>query len=210
MLSIEVWDSGPGIAESERQVIFEEFRRLDRGSQGLGLGLAIAERITRLLGHPLRLHSTVGRGSMFAVEVPIASARPQPEAAPAALVEQAPRAKVLVVDNDAAVLKAMKSLLAGWQCEVFAARDADDALIHADARRPDLLLLDYHLDGGHHGLQLRAQLGPDFVDVPTIVITADHSDSVRQAVLAAGCHLLHKPVKPLALKSLMNRLLATR
>jgi signal transduction histidine kinase len=210
MLSIEVWDSGPGIAESERQVIFEEFRRLDRGSQGLGLGLAIAERITRLLGHPLRLHSTVGRGSMFAVEVPIASARPQPEAAPAALVEQAPRAKVLVVDNDAAVLKAMQSLLAGWQCEVFAARDADDALIHADARRPDLLLLDYHLDGGHHGLQLRAQLGPDFVDVPTIVITADHSDSVRQAVLAAGCHLLHKPVKPLALKSLMNRLLATR
>lgn len=209
-LSIEVWDSGPGIAESERQIIFEEFRRLDRGSQGLGLGLAIAERITRLLGHPLRLRSTVGRGSMFAVDVPIATARPQTEAAPATVVEQAPRAKVLVVDNDAAVLKAMQSLLAGWQCEVFAARDADDALIHADARRPDLLLLDYHLDGGHNGLQLRAQLGPDFVDVPTIVITADHSDSVRQAVLAAGCHLLHKPVKPLALKSLMNRLLATR
>ncbi|HWT17143.1 MAG TPA: PAS domain-containing hybrid sensor histidine kinase/response regulator [Patescibacteria group bacterium] len=208
MLSIEVWDTGPGIPETERGIIFEEFRRLDRGSQGLGLGLAIADRITRLLGHRLRLDSRVGRGTVFAVEVPIADAVAAPPPPPAARVEQAPRAKVLVVDNDAAVLKAMQSLLEGWHCEVHAARDADDARIFADAQRPDLMLLDFHLDGGHDGLQLRAQLGAAFADVPTIVITADHSDAVRNAVRAAGCHLLHKPVKPLALKSLMNRLLA--
>lgn len=210
MLSIEVWDSGPGIPEFEWEIIFEEFRRLDRGSQGLGLGLAIAQRITRLLGHRLRLHSTPGRGTMFAVEVPLAQAQtPLPEPLPVA-VEQAPRAKVLVVDNDAAVLKAMQALLATWPCEVHAARDAGDALIFADAQAPDLLLLDYHLDGGHNGLQLRDRLLAHCGDVPTIVITADHSEAVRNAVRTAGCHLLHKPVKPLALKSLMNRLLAVR
>ena len=122
--------------------------------------------------------------------------------------EQAPRARVLVVDNDVAVLKAMQALLATWPCEVHAARDAEDALVYADAQAPDLLLLDYHLDGGHDGLQLRTQLCERIGEVPTIVITADHSDAVRNAVRAAGCHLLHKPVKPLALKSLMNRLLA--
>ncbi|MBL0029556.1 MAG: PAS-domain containing protein [Rhodanobacteraceae bacterium] len=210
MLSIEVWDSGPGIPEAEHRVIFEEFRRLDRGSQGLGLGLAIADRITRLLGHRLRLHSQVGRGTMFAVELPIASPSTQPAAAVAVVTEQPPHARVLVVDNDAAVLKAMRTLLVGWQCEVHAARDADDARIFADAQPPDLLLLDYHLDGGHDGLQLRAQLQELVGAAPTVIITADHSDAVRNAVRAAGYHLLHKPVKPLALKSLMSRLLAAR
>lgn len=209
-LSIEVWDNGPGIPEADRGVIFEEFRRLDRGSQGLGLGLAIADRITRLLGHRLRLHSTVGRGTMFAVDVPRVAAQAPPIQSGNIVAEQAPRARVLVVDNDAAVLKAMQALLGGWHCQVQPARDAEDALVLADGQRPDLLLLDYHLDGGHDGLTLRDRLQHNIGDVPTIVITADHSDSVRQAVLDAGCHLLHKPVKPLALKSLMNRLLAAR
>ncbi len=209
-LSIEVHDSGPGIPEAERVVIFEEFRRLDRGSQGLGLGLAIADRITRLLGHRLRLHSTLGRGTMFAVEVPLAAPRVEPEPHAAAATEHAPRACVLVVDNDAAVLRAMQALLEGWHCEVLATHAGDAAQARAALRRPDLLLLDYHLDGGHDGLELCAQLREQIGDVPTIVITADHSDAVREAVLAAGCQLLHKPVKPLALKSLMNRLLAGR
>src|SRR5690606_37536674 len=132
MLSIEVWDSGPGIPESEQALIFEEFRRLDRGSQGLGLGLAIADRITRLLGHPLSLRSRVGHGTMFAVAVPLASALAQAAPVPTPAVERAPRARVLVVDNDATVLKAMQALLATWPCEVHAARDVDDALVYAD------------------------------------------------------------------------------
>ena len=117
---------------------------------------------------------------------------------------------MFVFENDAALLKAMQTLLAGWQCEVHAARDADDVRIFSDTQTPDLLLLDYHLDGGHDGLQLRAQLQELVGAAPTVIITADHSDAVRNAVRAAGYHLLHKPVKPLALKSLMSRLLAAR
>lgn len=206
-LRIEVWDSGPGIAEADRVAIFEEFRRLDRGGAGLGLGLAIAERVARLLGHALTLRSWPGRGSVFAIEVPCT-----PPARLAPIVEMAdaapPRRRVLVVDNDAAVLAATSALLANWNCEVLAAGDLDAAARACASVRPELLVLDYHLDGGMTGLDLRARLGLDGASLPCIIVTADHDDAVHAAVAAADVHLLHKPLKPLALKSLMARLLA--
>jgi len=207
-LRIEVWDSGPGIAESDRALVFEEFRRLDRGGAGLGLGLSIAERIARLLGHRLMLRSQPGRGSVFAIDV--ARSMPVETAAPAEDEVTRPELghRVLVVDNDEAVVAATRALLEGWDCEVRVARDVASAAAHCAAARPDLLLLDYHLDGGLTGLALRTALGQSVAGVPCIVVTADHGEDVREAVLGAGCHLLHKPLKPLALKSLMARLLA--
>lgn len=209
-LRIEVWDTGPGIAEAHRDLIFEEFRRLDHGGQGLGLGLAIAERVARLLGHRLGLHSQPGVGSRFSIEVPMATPvtiAATPAATPAQLDQ---RIRVLVVDNDDAVMRGMLSLLEGWQCQVLAARIARDAEILADGTPPDLLLLDYHLDAGDTGLALLERLRERIGDVPAIIISADHGEVLRQAVAAAGCHLLHKPLKPLALKSLMARLLGPR
>lgn len=210
MLTIEVWDSGPGIAETDRALIFEEFRRLDREGQGLGLGLAIAERIARLLGHRLRLRSWPGRGTVFAIDVPMAApaASAQTTAEPVA-DEPASAGRVLVVDNDPVVLKAMQALLAGWRCETLAARNGIEAVRLALAQPPDLLLLDYHLDGAETGLLLRARLAQAIGERPTVIITADHGDEVRTAAIDAGCHVLHKPLKPLALKSLMARLLAS-
>ena len=209
-LSIEVWDTGPGIAEADQQLIFEEFRRLDRGGQGLGLGLAIAERISRLLGHPISLRSRPGRGASFGIRVPITAARRQAAPPPARAMPAAAQGCVLVVDNDVEVLRAMQALLSGWQCEVLAARDADEALEQVAARTPDMLLLDFHLDGGRTGLQLREHLGQRMGELPCVIITADHGEDVRQLVLGAGCQLLYKPLKPLALKSVMARFLAAR
>jgi len=207
-LVVEVWDTGPGIAEADQTVIFEEFRRLDSGGQGLGLGLAIAERVSRLLGHPLRLRSWPGRGTVFAIEVPRAAPSPAVAAAPEPPTPEPPRSRVLVVDNDPDVLRGMQALLSGWQCEVLAARDGEQALrLVADAT-PDLVLLDFHLDGGQTGLMLRESLAAAMPARPCVIITADHSAEVRDAVAAAGCTLLHKPLKPLALKSVMARLLA--
>jgi CheY-like chemotaxis protein/anti-sigma regulatory factor (Ser/Thr protein kinase) len=211
-LVIEVWDTGPGIAEADRRVIFEEFRRLDSnaGAQGLGLGLAIAERIGRLLQHPIELRSWPGRGTVFSVAVP----RVAPSAARIADDQRATggsaRSVVLVVDNDPGALKAMQALLGGWQCEVLAARNLVEAAAALATRKPDVLLFDYHLDAGSTGLTLRAELGARVATLPCVIITADHSEPVRLAVAAAGCHLLHKPLKPLALKSLMARLLAAK
>jgi CheY-like chemotaxis protein len=206
-----VWDTGPGIAEADQTVIFEEFRRLDSGGQGLGLGLAIAERVSRLLGHPLRLRSWLGRGTVFGIEVPRAAPAPAVAVAPEPAAPEPPRSRVLVVDNDPDVLRGMQALLAGWQCEVLAARDGDEALRLVAGAVPDLLLLDFHLDGGQTGLMLRERLAAAMPPRPCVIITADHSLDVRDAVAAAGCTLLHKPLKPLkplALKSVMARLLA--
>lgn len=207
-LVLEVWDTGPGIAPADQAAIFEEFRRLDRGGQGLGLGLSIAERIARLLGHPLRLRSWPGRGTVFSIEVPRAAPAPAPVASAPVPVPEAPRSRVLVVDNDADVLRGMQALLEGWRCEVLAARDGEEALRLVAASVPDLVLLDFHLDGGQTGLMLRERLLAAMPPRPCVVITADHGPEVRDAVLAAGCALLHKPLRPLALKSVMARLLA--
>ena len=204
---VEVWDTGPGIAEADQAVIFEEFRRLDRGGQGLGLGLAIAERIARLLGQPLGLRSWPGRGTVFWIALPRAAPVPAaPRAAPE-VAPAAPRSRVLVVDNDAEVLRGMQALLSGWGCEVLAARDAGEALAQVRETVPDLVLVDFHLDGGRTGLDVRQQLSAVMPVRPCVVITADHGAEVREAVAAAGCVLLHKPLKPLALKSVMARLL---
>jgi PAS domain S-box-containing protein len=211
-LRIEVWDTGPGIAEADHAAIFEEFRRLERpgGSEGLGLGLAIADRIARLLGHRIGLRSWPGRGSVFWIALPRAAPRQRAAAPVAAPPGAVPRARVLVVDNDAAVLRAMQALLGGWDLEVVLARDAEEAAAAARRAAPDLLLLDFHLDGARTGLDVRARLADAIGARPAIVVSADHGEDVRAAVAAAGLPLLMKPLKPLALRSLMARLLAAR
>ncbi|MDZ3822378.1 MAG: PAS-domain containing protein [Pseudoxanthomonas sp.] len=205
-LRIEVWDSGPGIAEAHHEAVFEAFRRLDRDGQGLGLGLAIAQGMAQLLGHPLALRSWPGRGSVFSVVVPRVAARPRP-ALPVPAAVPAAGGRVLVVDNDPAVLAAMTALLGDWGYQVQSAADADTALALARARMPDALVLDYHLDGDETGLLLRARLAAAGGERPTVVVTADHDPATAAAVAAAGCHLLHKPVRPLALRSLLARML---
>jgi CheY-like chemotaxis protein len=110
------------------------------------------------------------------------------------------------VDNDAEVLAGMRELLTGWGFAVDAARDVDAALAAAARARPDVVLLDFHLDDGATGLAAHAALVAAHGPLPAAVITADHGEQVRHAVLAAGLVLLHKPIKPLALKSVLARL----
>jgi PAS domain S-box-containing protein len=207
-LSIEVWDTGPGIAAADQELIFEEFRRLGHSGEGLGLGLAIADRIARLLDHRLLVRSRTGHGSMFAIEVPMTPPMDLPPPTAAAPELALPRRRLLVVDNDPAVLKAMQALLAGWQAEVHAAQTPEQAQDAFARHGADVLLLDYHLDDQVSGLQLRDSLGIAARAIPCVIITADHGKVVADAVLAAGCHLLHKPLKPLALRSLLAQLIA--
>lgn len=207
---IEVWDTGPGIAEADRASIFEEFRRLDRGGQGLGLGLAIADKIARLLGHPLHFESWPGRGSVFGLGVPCVPA-PALSLQPVAAAEPATAsARLLVVDNDAAVAEGMRELLGGWGYTVALAHDLASAQAALAEAAVDALLLDYHLDHGVTGLGLREQLGPAAGRLPALLISADHDPAIRAEAEVAGLPLLYKPLKPLALKSLLSRWLAGR
>jgi len=202
-----VWDTGPGIPAASRKLIFEEFRRLeaDAAAPGLGLGLAIAERMARLLEHPLVLDSREGRGTLFGVLVARAQTTGHaPQAATAA--EPPGGGQVLVVDNDPQMLISLEQLLGDWGFSVYTATDGGEALDLAGTTRFDLLILDYHLDGGATGLDLLNQLRAREIDCPALLISADHAAQLKNAAREAGCELLHKPIRPLALRSVLRRL----
>jgi Na+/proline symporter/C4-dicarboxylate-specific signal transduction histidine kinase len=210
-LRIEVHDTGPGIAAEEQARVFEEFRRgPGAAGQGLGLGLAIARRICDLLDAPLGLRSAPGRGSVFSVRVPRAAplARPATEAA----VSSAGLSglEVLVVDNAEPARAALAALLSAWGCRVRTAADGAGAERLLQAHPAGLWLLDYHLDDGDTGVALQARLRARFGAAACVVLSADRSAAVREAVAAAGLALLLKPLRPLALKSVLDRVLRGR
>jgi len=215
---LEVWDTGLGIPASKQRIVFREFQRLDQGmkvARGLGLGLSIVERIGRVLKHPITLNSEVGRGSVFRVEVPVVAALPATTAAP-----EPPKApstglsglKVLVIDNEPAILEGMRLLLSGWGCEVWTASDLETA--HDALRRnrslPEVIIADYHLDNTD-GLELiKALRWRTQVDTPALLVTADRTPTVRDAAAAMNIHVLNKPLKPAALRALLTQWRATK
>ncbi|MGH8053400.1 MAG: hybrid sensor histidine kinase/response regulator [Stenotrophomonas sp.] len=208
---IEVHDTGPGIAKSEQRRIFEEFRRgEDSSGQGLGLGLAIADRIAGLLHAPLALRSDKGRGTVFSVSV-VSAAVPVTLTAintPAGVAGDA--VTVLVVDNDPSALTALAGLLRGWGYAVVEASGDAEAFAAMERQPAMLWLFDYNLDDGDTGTALQLRLGERFGARPTLILSADDSLATRREVLEQGLTLLQKPVRPLALKSILDRLLAAR
>jgi Na+/proline symporter/signal transduction histidine kinase/ActR/RegA family two-component response regulator len=208
-LRIEVWDTGVGIAEADRSRIFEEFQRLAPGmDKGLGLGLAIVDRVSRLLGHTTDVRSRLGHGSCFAVTLPLASGPGTTlrlaRATTAPLPAEQPL-KILCLDNDAAILQGLAALLGGWNHHVMTASDPAAAMASAAAQRPDVVLLDHHLDGGCNGLDFLDDLRRTSAgEVRALLITGDRSEEVRHAAKTRGCDTLLKPVKPAALRRFLS------
>ncbi|MGH8027745.1 MAG: hybrid sensor histidine kinase/response regulator, partial [Pseudoxanthomonas sp.] len=206
---IEVHDTGPGIEFADQQAIFEEFRRgEDASGQGLGLGLSIADRIAHLLQAPLSLRSRIGCGAVFGVAVRTAS--PSRAVAVAFAKPALSGRRVLALDNDPVSLDALRRVLTGWGCEVLVARNGADAMERLAEAEADLWLFDYHLDGGDTGVAAAQRLTQRFGARPCLILSADLTETVRRAVQEAELPLLAKPVRPLALKSVLDRLLAAR
>jgi signal transduction histidine kinase len=215
---IEVWDTGPGIPPAERESIFDEFQRgpaTDRPAiGGFGLGLSIVQRMAEALGHPLELCSRLGHGTRFSIRAPFAGMVDQraTQIAPMTCGRSygLMGAKVAVIDNDSSVLDAMQALLERWTCDVFLLRAIAeiDGLIKWGFQ-PDILLVDYHLDGGACGLAAvdRLRAASDRA-LPVIVITADHSPEIADKARSSGCEILLKPVKPAELRALMLHLVS--
>ncbi|MBS0474525.1 MAG: response regulator, partial [Proteobacteria bacterium] len=216
MVRLAVRDTGPGIARSDRELIFEEFRRLGaiRGIPGKGLGLAIVKRACAMLGHEFGLESELGEGSTFFIRVP----RAQPQARSARIAQQRTRSgpdaagPILIIDNDQAILEGMEALLRNWGYQVTIAAGADDPLAQAAVDRGvDLIIADYHLEDDARGdatiatLRRRARR-----DIPAIVVTADRSEEVKGLIAEAGFPLLNKPVKPAQLRALLRTIIADR
>lgn len=212
---LEVWDCGPGIPEDKLKFIFEEFKRLDshqtREEKGLGLGLAIADGLCRVLEHRIDVQSWPGKGSVFSVTLPLFQGELQ---APATALGNSRTSAhlqgltVLCVDNEESILSGMRSLLSRWGCTVHTARNHDEcAVLLQDGLVPDLALVDYHLDDGQTGVQLMRWLRQELKlpEFPGIMISADGRAELVTAAQDEGLDFLSKPVKPAALRALMNR-----
>ena len=224
---LQVRDNGPGIAPVHQQSIFQEFVQIhnpqrDR-SQGLGLGLAIVQRLAQLLWHPIELRSTLGKGSTFAVRVPLHCAdeptlveAANPQATTSAFAVDDPMRlrglRILLVEDDTLVRESYERLLQLWQCDVRAYADAETALqqLRAGPWQPQLIIADHRLGGGINGLQLldhlRDRIG---TSLQAIIITGDTEEVALRSADNATTRVLFKPVKPAVLQQAVLRFCST-
>ena len=221
-LRIEVRDNGVGISKTDQGNIFREFfqlaqPQLDTG-KGLGLGLAIVDRLVKLLGYRIELRSAPGKGSVFALEVPITpnSGRPSMTAEQVSAdlnqeVEKLPLAgkRLLIIDDDAAVLSGTAGILTSWGCQVNAAASVAqvEQFLH-DGMEWDLIISDYQLENNTNGINVIDLVRQHQNQrIPCILISGDTSPTVLKLASVSGHHLLHKPVRPAKLRSLIEHLL---
>lgn len=217
-LVIEVRDSGPGIDESQQQLIFNEFHRLANSAdtQGLGLGLAIAQRIAALLNHPLALRSLPQRGSTFTVQVPLGTTEqlplhiPQQQSAGHTLREL----RVLCVDDQADIVEASLALLHSWGAQATGANRFATAQQRLDSGEQfDIVIADYRLDAGRTGLALLERYCASAADSSRpagVIISAEQGAEIAAQIEEAGFYFMAKPVDPQQLRALLAALMRMR
>lgn len=212
-LRIEVWDTGIGIPAERLDDIFEEFYQVGNAerdrSQGLGLGLAIVNRLARLLHHRVSVRSTLGQGSTFAIEVPLGEPSSATTAARRRVASQdrGPSRLVMIIDDEATVLRGLRLVLEEWGFEVLAATSEDEAiaLLERLHRQPQAIVADYRLRDGRTGTDAIRHIRDLFhAAIPSIIITGDTAPERLREAEASGLSILHKPVQPPQLHILLN------
>jgi len=217
-IRIEIRDSGVGIRPDRQQSIFQEFYQIgnperDR-SKGLGLGLAIVDRLAHLLNYPISVSSLPELGSVFSIEIPLGatptSKHPHSDY-PELVTDKLIGCCILVVDDDIAVQKGMQELLESWKCQVSIASSMKEvlAVIENNKHRLDIIVADYQLPGGMNGIQIINHLREHLmVTVPALIVTGDTSTDCLHHIQNSGYPLLHKPVQPAKLRALISSLLS--
>ncbi len=215
-VSIEVWDTGGGIPQDQIDHIFQEFQQLEcdkgRDRQGVGLGLAIVDRIAKILDHKITVRSEVGKGSVFSVELPVTKPVANQWQQPSCITpvpDLVSGTSILVIDNEENILASMYALLQQWGCNVSIATTADEAIqqCREDGIIPEIILADFHLDDDALGTDAIAAVRHAFeLDIPGVMLTADRSAECRQMFKSLGLPVLNKPVKPGKLRALITHL----
>ncbi|HEB57938.1 MAG TPA: hybrid sensor histidine kinase/response regulator [Gammaproteobacteria bacterium] len=212
---IQVFDTGAGIPARRQKEIFLEFTQIGNperdAGQGLGLGLAIVDRLARLLGHAIEVRSRPGRGSIFGLWVAAGQSPARVHHSAAATLDAAglrPK-RVLIVDDNAAIRAGIRTLLQQWGCQVTTADSAQTALqrLRDTAILPEAMIVDYRLARGETAPEAIAWLQEQLqTDIPAIIVTGDTDPSRIREAHASGYLLLHKPVAPERLKVCLNSL----
>jgi len=221
---IRIADTGVGIPRESFEEIFNEFQRLnassvgDKNSSGIGLGLAIVDRMVKTLNHEIRLNSRIDHGSCFSLFLDYCEA-PSPErilrdtlttAVSSTAAIPLNGSRIMVIENDLAALKAMEALLNQWGCELRLASSSTEAigaLVNEPDWRPDLIVADQHLDNAELGTSavrmIRQRLESE---LPAVIVTANPSDRLWQIADQGRLEVMPKPVKPAQLRALLTHL----
>lgn len=213
-IRIEVWDCGIGIPPNQQQMIFEEFHQVENAARasgrGVGLGLAITQRLANLLRHPLSVRSVEGKGSVFAIEVPLGRGRQDVTAFPGTASAAAPL--ILVIDDDPDVGEAMTMLLQEVGHVVMLARDGPQAIRMASEHPPSLIIADQNLSCGmtgievvEHARQASDSQASDFP--PGIILTGDTSARMMREIEVRQMEHARKPIAAEELLQRVRRLL---
>jgi PAS domain S-box-containing protein len=214
---IEVIDTGIGIPSDQLQFIYDEFFQVgvptNSSRDGYGLGLSIVQRLVRLLGLKLEVRSEVGKGSVFALELPPGRASAVASTAHAALAptaRQASAPQVLLVEDDPAVRDATRMLLKVEGYRVLTAGSLAQARSLAQQHpQLDLLVTDYHLSNGETGTQVITALREDLgQDLKAVLITGDTSSALKELQRDERLRLARKPIRAEELLALLKSLLA--
>jgi len=211
---IEVADTGKGIPPEKQEEIYREFYQIENPerdrTKGLGLGLAIVDRLARLLGHPIGVNSTPGRGSVFSISVPVGNAAAAERYRAAALdtdSDDVAGMLVLVIDDEGSVRDSMDVLFTQWGCLPLLVSSEAEAIeqLRAHGRPPDAVIADYRLREERTGAQAIRRIHEEYGDeIPALIITGDTApDRLREAA-ASGYKLLHKPVSPSRLRAFLS------
>ena len=206
-LVVCVWDPGPGFNEAHRQRIFEDFYRINAKIEGAGLGLGIASRFSRLLGHEIRVVSREGHGSLFSVLLPlrrkgIATGVP---AIGNTLSTGLEKLTLFYVDDDINNSKALGELVHNWGCQFVSVHDAAAAIAYTERHPPpDVLVIDYQLSVRVNGIDLARQLLRRWPDIPVCVVSGATDEDLPQKAAADGFDFLRKPIKPNKLRALLD------
>ena len=213
-LQLEVWDTGIGIAAADQVRVFDGFYQLEntrtQRTKGMGLGLAIVKRLTTILGADIELISTQGRGSLFRVRIPLGRTPTisAPAATSAARIQTSLEGKrIVVVEDEAAVVEGMRVLLSGWGAQVLTAESAEaaDALMNALGAAADLLIADYRLGGTVTGVDVIDRFRNKFSKaLPAIIVTGSTTPTQLEQARVKDFHLMQKPVMPAKLRTLIN------
>ena len=226
-LLLQVWDSGVGIPEADRERVFDEFVQLPGARtvpdphqrKGLGLGLAIVRRLSRLMNAPLALRSTPGRGSVFTLELPLGK---PPSSAQTPSLSSLPigltldKRLVVMIEDDPAVKSGLEVLLKSWGASVIGFETLAACRAWAQAAeptmlQPDLIIADYRLESGHTGVEaIRALRGMLDRPIPAIVVTGSVLSNHEREAHEHDFHLLLKPVVPNKLRAMIAFKLGVR
>lgn len=211
---LQIWDTGMGIPADELENIFVEFQQLNNPqrdrNRGLGLGLAIVDRLCNLLGHTIEVNSIPGKGTVFGLSMAI-SHKPviEPRHNVVQLTNKLQDKVVLVIDDEEQINRAMSMLLAKWGCQIITATSEEIAITKLDREktRPDVIISDFRLAENKTGIDAIHRINAYLQDnIAALLITGDTSPDRISNIQESGYKVLHKPVKPAQLRIMLNSL----